>query len=116
IGVINGLVGAFNGLPSPVQSTGSKMAVLTTGVLLVGGATSSAVGQIIKMRDSFRSMRSHLSSAAQGFRGVGGAIRGAGFAAAAAGVFLLTQRLNENRTSASRYAQEIAGGFEDPER
>lgn len=54
IGVLNDVTGAFNNLPSPVQSTISKLAVATTGFMLAGGAAASVVGQVIKMRDVFQ--------------------------------------------------------------
>lgn len=67
-GFVGGLAEKFNELPDGVQGAISTTAVATTGLLLFGGAAATVIGQIIKMRDTFKS----LPPSVQGFAGTVG--------------------------------------------
>lgn len=120
IGLINGMVGAFNGLPSPVQSTISKLAVATTGFLLVGGAVSSAVGQAIKMRSTLQGLHGGLSGASRATRGLavaGGALAAVGMALALKEIADASSGLSiDIERAAKATTDELITGFEDMEK
>ena len=56
VGVAGDVFGAFNALPPTVQTTIGKFAGFGTAALAVAGVTSVAVGQLIKMRDTFSTL------------------------------------------------------------
>lgn len=96
-------------------AAGQFAAIGTAGIGAVG-VISLVGGTVVKSADQIKGLADQVRSAGRSFGTLQGAIRGVSFVGAAAGVALLTARLNDNATAASRYAQEIAGGFSDPER
>ena len=93
-------------------STGLAVGV---GILGVGGAISTTVGWVIKMKSGFADAASSAKDFVSGLRTVPGAIQAISFTGAAVGLALFTQRMAENREEADKWASGQAGGGTIPE-
>lgn len=93
-------------------STGLAVGV---GILGVGGAISTTVGWVIKMKSGFADAASSAKDFVSGLRTVPGAIQAISFTGAAVGLALFTQRMSENREEADKWASGQAGGGTIPE-
>lgn len=115
-GVVGGAATKFSELNE--ASNGTVSTVASVGVVLLGvaGAGSTLIGTAIKMKENFSAIAPAASNAAGSLRTVGGAVRGLSFAAAAAGVVVLTNRLQDNADEARRWANEVTGGGTLPEK
>lgn len=76
----------FNGLPEPVQALISKSLVLGTGLLLVGGGLSTAVGAAIKYRDVLTKLAERAGITGASLAGLKQVVGAAGVAAVGATV------------------------------
>lgn len=104
LGGLNSVVGAFNDLPSGVQSgVGSLAAFATAGVGTVG-AIAVVAGQLLKLRDSFTSV------GADGARSLTALGKGAaiGGGVAAIGVAALTYAWQKNAEQAAQHKADLA--------
>lgn len=125
-GVIAENAAAYKETRTPLQEMQAQLDAM---LLKFSGVTTAAgsfvpvllgAGGIVTGLNQFRQLApgvvSRVGSVARSFTTLSGAVRGLSFGAAAAGLLILNQRLGDNARAASRYAQEIAGGFSDPER
>lgn len=129
-GVGVGAVDAFNKMLGPVQSLSERFTELDAGTqstigsvaafagtgLIAAGAASTVIGSLIKMKANFSAAADAARSAGSSLGTVGGALRGLSFAAAAAGVVVLTKRLQDNADESRRWANEVTGGGTLPEK
>ncbi len=129
-GVGVGAVDAFNKMLGPVQALSDRFTELDAGTqstigsvaafagtgLIAAGAASTVIGSLIKMKANFSAAADAARSAGSSLGTVGGALRGLSFAAAAAGVVVLTKRLQDNADEARRWANEVTGGGTLPEK
>lgn len=129
-GVGVGAVDAFNKMLGPVQSLSDRFTELDAGTqstigtvgafagvgLVAAGAASTLIGSLIKMKSNFSAAAEAARSAGSSLGTVGGALRGLSFAAAAAGVVVLTKRLQDNADEARRWANDVTGGGTLPEK
>lgn len=129
-GVGVGAVDAFNKILGPVQSLSDRFTELDAGTqstigsvaafagtgLIAAGAASTVIGSLIKMKANFSAAADAARSAGSSLGTVGGALRGLSFAAAAAGVVVLTKRLQDNADESRRWANEVTGGGTLPEK
>ena len=76
VGALTAMAGAFSSLPPGMQTVIAKAAVLTTGLLLLGGAALSVAGRV-------KDLKASLSS-----------VNGVKFTAAAAGIGVLAATIN----------------------
>ena len=113
-GLVTGLVGGFSDLNTKSSGLVSKIAGIGTGLLLVGGAASMVIGQVIKMRDNF-------GRAATKMKTMGGAARGVAVGLGAVGatvgaIFLVKEGLDAMGWSAKKLKldmDELAGASSD---
>jgi len=129
-GVGVGAVDAFNKMLGPVQSLSDRFTELDAGTqstigtigayagvgLIAAGAASTLIGTLIKMKANFSAAADAARSAGSSLGTVGGALRGLSFAAAAAGVVVLTKRLQDNADESRRWANAVTGGGTLPEK
>lgn len=129
-GVGVGAVDAFNKMLGPVQALSDRFTELDAGTqstigtigayagvgLIAAGAASTLIGTLIKMKSNFSAAAEAARSAGSSLGTVGGALRGLSFAAAAAGVVVLTKRLQDNADEARRWANDVTGGGTLPEK
>lgn len=93
----------------PVLDAGGGAAEAATGI---GTLALGAQGLGI----NFGTVKDRARSMVGSLRSVEGATRALGFAGAAAGALLLADMLGNARREAALFAEEVAGGFSDPER
>ena len=109
-----------------VEALGARFSGLTDAASNVAPVLTGAGGAawgLTQVRDAVSGLpgvlsgvRTGMSKMAGSMRSVRGATRTLGFAGAAAGAMFLADMLSDARREASLYAEEIAGGFSDPER
>lgn len=116
LGPVQAVAGRFTELDAGTQSTIGTIGAFAGAGLLATGATSTLIGTIIKAKENFGAAAAAARSAGSSLGTVGGALRGLTFAAAAAGVVVLTKRLQDNADEAKRWANDVTGGGTLPEK
>lgn len=100
---------AFSGLPPWLQTT----TVAAAGLVAVAGPLSRGIEGVKKGVDG---AKKGVTGLAGSMKTLEGALRTGAFAGAAGAAYLLTRRLEENRSAADRWAHDLAGGGTLPER
>jgi hypothetical protein len=114
-GVLGGAATKFSELNEATGGGASKILAYGTVALGAVGALSTLTGWIIKMKSNMVDAAAAGKDFVGGLRTMPGAIQAISFTAAAAGLYLLTQRLQDNREEADKWAGQFGSGGTIPE-
>jgi hypothetical protein len=114
-GVLGGAATKFSEFNE--ETGGAAASVLTYGTLALGavGALSTLVGTVIKAKTAIVDAAASGREFVSGLRTMPGAIQAISFAGAAAGLYLFTQKMQENRAEADKWAGQFGSSGTIPE-